>query len=94
MAIPSVVRTHHVHFRPRFFKTISKVGNRSVMARGSRGITRINSAYKGLIPVLNDTDFKNYQRSHLKPSGINYVVEYPHSAIGVFPNPSTATSLP
>jgi hypothetical protein len=47
MAIPSVVRTHHVHFRLRFFKTISKVGNRLVMARGSRGIILHNKAYNG-----------------------------------------------
>ena len=46
MAIPSVVRTHHDHFRPRFFKTISKVGNRSVMASGSRGITCITTLTK------------------------------------------------
>jgi hypothetical protein len=41
------VRRHHVHFRPRFFNTISKAGNRSVMARGSRGIILHNKAYNG-----------------------------------------------
>jgi hypothetical protein len=47
MAIPWVVPTHHVHFRPRFFKTISKVGYRSVMASGSRGIILHNKAHNG-----------------------------------------------
>jgi hypothetical protein len=45
---PSAVHTHHFHFRPRFFKTISKVGIRSDIARGLQGIILDNKAYEGL----------------------------------------------
>ena len=47
MAVPSVVDTHHLHFRPRLFKAVSKVGNRSGMAKESQAIILNNKAYKG-----------------------------------------------
>jgi hypothetical protein len=47
MAVPSAVHTHHFHFRPRFFKTISKAGNRSGIAKGLQGIILDNKAYEG-----------------------------------------------
>jgi hypothetical protein len=46
-AIPSLVRTHHLHLRPRFFKTISKVGNRSDIAKGLASIILYDKAYEG-----------------------------------------------
>jgi hypothetical protein len=47
MAVPSIVDTHHLHFRPRLFKAVSKVGNRSGMAKESQAIILNNKAYKG-----------------------------------------------
>jgi hypothetical protein len=60
MAVPSVVHTHHLHFRPRFLKLASKIGNRSGIAKASPGIILHKQSLQTLIPVLNDIAFRNY----------------------------------
>ena len=66
---PSVVETHHLHFRPRLFTTTSKTGNRQSIAEVSSGTEIPIFATKA---PTNSTfsrrsALRTLQRSNLKP---------------------------